>query len=175
MNSYPIAYHQNSKQTYSSMSTMDLPAMDRGPMPPLVPPKTPSRPQGPRAPGSNRPILGELSPSLRNRIVQAREDGKSWNELHKRFGLARLALWSTIKQDNARTSGISRQGRGKKVKLTDEQRHHLLEVVWEDPDIQIKILQHDHAPHITIRTIQRALKQYNIKKWKKHKRPQLLP
>ncbi len=45
------------------------------------PPKTPHRPQGPRPP---RPKC-ELSPSLRSRIVQAREDNLSWAQIQKKF------------------------------------------------------------------------------------------
>ncbi|KAI9882133.1 MAG: Small subunit (SSU) processome component, partial [Watsoniomyces obsoletus] len=52
-------------------------------------PKAPHRAQGPRAPGEDRPALGELSPSLRNRIGQAHLDRQGYKALARKFSLPR--------------------------------------------------------------------------------------
>ncbi len=141
---------------------------------PQLPPRRPHRAQGPRAPGAERPALGELSPALRNRIAQSHLDGNGYRAIGCKFLLPVVTVQSTIQKQSQRTSSISKSRSGCPQSLSEAQKDALFEAVWEEPNINMQQLKQIHAPHVSIRTIQWVLAKKNIKKWKQLKRPRLL-
>ncbi len=138
-------------------------------------PKTPHRAQSPHAPGENRPPLGELPPSLRNRIAQAHLDDQGHKALARTFDLSRTTIQYTLQKESTRKSGISKPRIGRPSTLSNEKKHTLFEAIWEEPLINMRLLHQIHCPDVSLRTVQRALAKYDVKKWKSLKRPRLTP
>lgn len=139
------------------------------------PPQTPRRPQGPRPPGSLRPINCELSPSVRSRITQARADGLGYGTIARQLGVSKSTVQTTVRRQHAHTSGIVKSRPGRPRSLTTQNIEHLVKEIQNHPSMTMRELHQKHASHVSLRTVQRALRKENYKKWKKLKRPRLKP
>ncbi len=144
------------------------------------PPKTPHRPQGPRPPGSVRSQNGELSPSLRCRIVQAREDGLSWGQIKETFlalgqDIPLSTLRYTLQHHHERVSGITKPRSGRPKKIDAKQKKQIEDKIRKAPSRTMQDLRLTICPLVSSATFKRAVRECFLRKWRKMKRPLLLP
>jgi hypothetical protein len=138
------------------------------------------RPKGPRLAGSDRPRHGELSTSLRSRIVQARQDGLSWTTIRDTITengkkLPISTLRSTVRRFASRTSFHSKKISGQPKKISDDDRSRILLEIEKAPYRTVQDLYISLCPFDCETTFRMALREAGKQKWKKLKRPLLLP
>ncbi len=144
------------------------------------PSKTPHRPQGPRPPGSVRPRNGELSPSLRCRILQARDDGLSWEQIKEKFlalgqDIPLSTLRYTVQHQHERVSGITKPRSRRPKKIDAKQKKQSEDEICKAPSRTIQDLRLTICPLVSSATFKRAVRECFLRKWRKMKRPLLLP
>lgn len=145
-------------------------------------PRTPHRPQDPRAPGAPCPRNCKLSPSLRMRICEAKRLGLGYKAIRrhlasdKHVGLLPLStIKRTVLRNPGRISGISKPRAGQPKKLTQREKDMFFKEACENPDKTMQAFRLEMAPHVSLSTFKRALRMKGLRKWKKLKRPLLLP
>ena len=124
---------------------------------------------------ANRVQKTELSPYQRGIIVGANRSGAALQEIAEATGLSKATVSSTISRATKRYEGYSIPREGRSKTLSDRQRRHLIRIVRLEPKILYKDLRERAHLHCSVRTIQRALKDYGITKWLAKKRPLLTP
>lgn len=115
----------------------------------------------------------ELEPQLRGRILALREEGMSIQRIATKHELAYSTVRSTIEAAKKRASSqasLPRQGAPRAV--TEDQRDAIYEAVTTNLNITFADLQAE-AEDASIRTIRRLLREMNIRKWQRKKRPAL--
>ena len=85
--------------------------------------------------------------------------------------------WSTVRNflaracDRGHIDNASRSGRP--TILTDRERRTIVRAAQRDRGMTRLELRNRHAPHVSIRTVDRVLREANIKKWLAQTRPRL--
>jgi len=130
---------------------------------------------GTKISGNRRPEA-ELSETARAGIIAASEAGVSKLKIAAEYRVNRLTVYDTINQWKNHHTLKSLPRPREPEKLTQYQKHLLIQIVRIHPRINYAALK-CHAAGVTVthKTLYRLLKKYHITNWRAKKRPKLTP
>jgi transposase len=117
----------------------------------------------------------ELSPQLRSRICELRSIGFSANRIHKIHPEIPLGtIRTTIRRESQRDDNTTRVRSGRPRILSEEDRDHIYDIVaHQNPHVKMRDLCREVSDKAKKRTMQRLLREMNLRKWLQIKRPAL--
>ena len=127
----------------------------------------------PRAPGTPRPPLGEVSPSRRNRIVGARSHRVPYPAIGGKENLNPATCRQIVKNASHQTDCITTPQLSRPSLLSLHDQRYIFRLIAIDPKITTAQLVATAVPYINKKTVYRFLKKSGIQKWRCKKRPLL--
>jgi transposase len=123
-------------------------------------------------PRAKRP---ELSPQLRGRILELRDLGWSLARIAQKHELPKSTVQYTVAQGNERAARnqASKPRIGAPRVISEDQRDAIVEALNATPSITHLALQQQEALNASVDTIRRLLREMNMRKWIRLKRPAL--
>lgn len=118
-----------------------------------------------------KPFKKHSTPRTRNRVFAAFSAGKSAAAIALDEGIAVSLVYGIKRRFTRQDWGISPPGRGRPSKLTTHDRRRLKEATSNDVFISLSELQNRVAPHVSVDTIRRYLKDVGIMHRKAAQRP----
>lgn len=123
----------------------------------------------------NRQKHQELSDSTRSAILTALRCGQKKTQIARDFGCSRQAIYNTLTRFKSTKSTDSRARIGRPKKLSNTAIRQLYRIVRRFPKITWKELISEIPTSVSEKTIKRALRQREIRRWKAKKRIFLKP
>ena len=116
----------------------------------------------PRAPGTPRPPLGEVSPGRRNRIVGARSYGVPYPVIGGKENLNPLTCRQIVKNASYQTDCITIPQPSRPSLLSLRDQRHIFKLIAINSKITAAQLVAIAVPHINKKTVYRFLKKSGI-------------
>ena len=127
----------------------------------------------PRAPGTPRPPLGEVSPGRRNGIVGARSHGVPYPAIGGKENLDPSTCRRIVKNASHQTDCITTPQPGRPSLLSLRDQRHIFKLIAINPKITAAQLVVTTVLYINKKTVYRFLKKSGIQKWRCKKKPLL--
>lgn len=118
----------------------------------------------------NRQRNQELSAKTRAAICTQFLNNIPRTKIAAQFGVSRKTIYNTWNRWTSAKSLNSRPRKGRPPVLTPSEKRYLYKLVRRNPRLAYKCIPSQLLTQVSTRTIRRALKQYNIRKWKSKRR-----
>lgn len=123
------------------------------------------------------PPGSELSPQTRARLCELGSIGWSARRIHAKHPEIPIStIRTTLRRESQRVNNTSKKRSGRPRSLTEEQRDYIYDIVTnKDPHIKMRDLLHEVDDVAKKRSVQRLLREMNLRKWIQKKRPFITP